>query len=555
MADAPLLAPIRDAVAAAAVRAIGSDPPAVPLAAPAQAEMGDIATPVAMAMAKQAKRPPREIAEGIAAALLADPGAAEWLGGVEVAGPGFLNMTLAPGWFAAAAREVAGAGFGYGAGGAARPLRILLEFVSANPTGPPHVGHARQAAYGDSLGRILAFAGHTVTREYYVNDHGRQMRLFGASVAARYAELCGRAAQIPEGGYHGDYVTAIAQAVREEIGDRHADDALTSEAALDLFTARGEELMLAAIRRDLDRFRVSFDSFFSERTLHEAGRVTAGVAALETAGDAYTSEGAVWFRTTDYGDTKDRVLVRGDGDTTYLAADVAYHLDKAGRGDDLLINVLGADHHGYIARLRAVLAAGGYEPDMLEVPIIQLVSLLERGEAKKMSKRAGTVVTLGDLLDDIGVDAARFFLVQRSHDTPLDLDLDLAREQSQENPVYYVQYAHARVHSILAQVADRPEPSAPAAAPAELDPAERALVMRLADWAVAVGEAEERRAPHRVVAYLIELAREFHAFYHRCRVVGEPPEVEAFRLDVCRATAAVIRTGLDLVGVEAPERM
>ena len=555
MADAPLLAPIRDAVAAAASRAIGSDPPAVPLAAPAQPEMGDVATPVAMAMAKQAKRPPREIAEGIAAVLRDDPPAAGWLQSVEVAGPGFLNMTLAPGWFAAAAGEVARTGFGYGAGGADRPLRILLEFVSANPTGPPHVGHARQAAYGDSLGRILAFAGHVVTREYYVNDHGRQMRLFGASVAARYAELCGRAAQIPEGGYHGDYVTTIAEAVREEIGDRHADDALTSETALDLFTARGEELMLAAIRRDLDRFRVSFDSFFSERTLHEAGRVRAGVTALETAGDAYTSEGAVWFRTTDYGDTKDRVLVRGDGDTTYLAADVAYHLDKAGRGDDLLINVLGADHHGYIARLRAVLAAGGYDPEMLEVPIIQLVSLLERGEAKKMSKRAGTVVTLGDLLDDIGVDAARFFLVQRSHDTPLDLDLDLAREQSQENPVYYVQYAHARVHSILAQVADRPEPAAPVVPPAELDPSERALVMRLADWPVAVGEAEERRAPHRVVAYLIELAREFHAFYHRCRVVGEPPEIEAFRLDVCRATAAVIRTGLDLVGVEAPERM
>ena len=253
--------------------------------------------------------------------------------------------------------------------------------------------------------------------------------------------------------------------------------------------------MLAAIRGDLDRFRVRFDSFFSERTLHAAGTVEAGVAALEKAGDAYTSEGAVWFRTTDYGDTKDRVLVRGDGDTTYLAADVAYHLDKAGRGDDLLIDVLGADHHGYVARLRAVLAAGGYDPDMLEVPIIQLVSLLERGEAKKMSKRAGTVVTLGDLLDDIGVDAARFFLVQRSHETPLDLDLDLAREQSQENPVYYVQYAHARVHSILAQVADRPGRRRRRGRARRARPAERALVMRIAEWPVAVGEAEERRAP------------------------------------------------------------
>jgi arginyl-tRNA synthetase len=511
-----------------------------------------------MTLAKAARRPPREIAEAMAQRLGADAAAGEWLEGLQVAGPGFLNMNLRSRWFAEAARTVVAAGPSYGAGTAAEPLDVLMEFVSANPTGPPHVGHARQAAYGDSLGRILAFAGHRVTREYYVNDYGRQMRLFGESVAARYAQLCGRDAEVPEDGYRGDYVTAIAAAVRGEIGDRHADDALTDRAALDLFTARGEALMLEAIRGDLGRFRVGFDRFFSERDLHETGRVTAGVAALEASGDAYRAEGALWFRTTDYGDSKDRVLVRGDGDSTYLAADVAYHLDKAGRGHDRLIDVLGADHHGYIARLRAVLAAGGHDPDTLEVTIVQLVSLLERGEAKKMSKRAGTVVTLGDLLDDIGVDAARFFLVQRSHETALDLDLDLAREQSQENPVYYVQYAHARVCSILAQAAERGVPAEraePPPPPDALDPSERALVMRLADWPVAASEAEERRAPHRVVAYLIELARDFHAFYHRCRVVGEAPGLEAFRLDLCRATAGTVRTGLDLIGVEAPERM
>ena len=550
-----LLESIRSAVAAAAGEALGIDPPAVPLAPPAQPEMGDLASPLAMGLAKSQKRPPREIAEAVAERLRARPGAAEWLAGVEVAGPGFLNMTLTPAWFAGAAASLAAEGERHGAGSAVTPLSILLEFVSANPTGPPHVGHARQAAYGDSLGRILAFAGHTVTREYYVNDAGRQMRQFGASVAARYAQLCGRDAEVPEDGYRGDYVIEIARAVREEIGDRHADDALTSAEALDLFTARGEELMLAAIRRDLDRFRVSFDRFFSERELHEAGRVAAGVAALKAAGDAYEAEGAVWFRTTDYGDSKDRVLVRTDGEPTYLASDVAYHLDKAGRGDDLLIDVLGADHHGYIARLRAVLEAGGHDPGRLEVPTMQLVSLIERGEAKKMSKRSGNVVTLGALLDDIGVDAARFFLVQRSHETPLDLDLDLAREQSQENPVYYVQYAHARVCSILAQVGDRPSAAPPAGPPGVLDPSERALVMRLAEWPVAAAEAEARRAPHRIVAHLIELAREFHGFYHRCRVVGEAAEVEAFRLDLCRATAATVRTGLDLLGVEAPERM
>lgn len=555
MPDAPLLLPIRDALAATATAVAGVAPPAVPLAPPASPEMGDVATPVAMAMAKAARRPPREIADEIARRLPGEPGVGEWLERVEVAGPGFLNMTLAPGWFAGAAAAIAAAGERHGAGLVADPRDVLLEFVSANPTGPLHVGHARQAAYGDSLGRLLAFAGHTVHREYYANDHGRQMRLFGASVAARYAELCGRPAAVPEDGYHGDYVRGIAESVRAEIGERHADDALTSAAALDLFTARGEQLMLASIFGELERFRVAFDSVFSERTLHEGGRVAGGVAALRGAGDAYEEEGAVWFRTTDYGDAKDRVLVRSDGEPTYLAADVAYHLDKAGRGHDLLIDVLGADHIGYVARLRAVLAAGGHDPDALEVAIVQLVSLLERGEARKMSKRAGTVVTLGDLLDDIGVDAARFFLVQRSHDTPLDLDLDLAREQSQENPVYYVQYAHARVCSILAQAPSGGEGGGEAAAPAELDPAERALVMRLADWPVAVAEAEERRAPHRVAAYLIDLARDFHGFYHRCRVVGEEPPVEAFRLTLCRATAGTIRAGLGVLGVEAPERM
>jgi arginyl-tRNA synthetase len=554
--DAPFLAPIGDALAAAAEAVAGAAPPAVPLAPPAQGHEGDLATPVAMTLAKAARRPPLEIAAAIADALRADPEAAAWLAGIEVAGPGFLNITLTPGWFAGAARAVVAAGQGYGAGAAAAPEDILLEFVSANPTGPPHVGHARQAAYGDSLARILEFAGHRVTREYYVNDFGRQMRLFGASVAARYGELAGRPTAVPEDGYGADYVVPIAAAVLDEVGDRYADEAgdLSPE-VLDLFAARGEELMMEAIRQDLDRFRVRFDHFVSQRELHEAGRVQAGIDALEAAGDAYRSEGAVWFRTSRYGDEKDRVLVRGDGETTYLAADVAFHLDKAARGHDRLLDVLGADHHGYIGRLRAVLAAGGHDPDVLEVLIVQLVSLVERGEARRMSKRAGNLVTLAELLDDIGVDAARFFLVQRSHETPLDLDLDVAREQSQENPVYYVQYAHARVCSILAQAGERTEPAEPLPAPAELDRAERELVLRLAEWPTAAAEAQERRAPHRIAAYLIELARDFHVFYQRCRVVGEAPEVEAFRLDVSRATGATVRLGLGLLGVEAPQHM
>lgn len=555
MTDAPLLAGIRDTLAREASEALGSEPPAVTLAPPAQPEMGDVASPMAMALARSARRPPREIAEAVAAGLRARRDAAEWLERVEVAGPGFLNLTLAPGWFAEAARAVAAAGSRHGAGGAAAPEDILIEFVSANPTGPPHVGHARHAAYGDSLARILEFAGHRVTREFYVNDAGRQMRAFGASVAARYAELCGLPAAVPDDGYHGDYVREVAARVHEEIGDARAEAAAAGDPeAVGFFAARGEAIMLEAIRGELERFRARFDAFFSERALHESGRVAEGVAALEAAGDAYRADGAVWFRTTAYGDEKDRVLVRGDGETTYLAADVAYHLDKAARGHDRLIDVLGADHHGYVARLRAVLAAGGHDPGLLEVPIVQLVSLVERGEAKRMSKRAGTLVTLRELIDDIGVDAARFFLVQRSHETPLDLDLDLAREQSQENPVYYVQYAHARVRSILAQAGD-PHPAPGTPPPGRLDPSERALVLRLAGWPEAVGEAEERRAPHRIVAYLIELARDFHAFYHRCRVVDEEPRLREFRLDCCRATGSTVRAGLGLLGVEAPERM
>ena len=553
MSDADILGPLRRAVAAAARAASGADVPEVVLEPPARPELGDLASPVAMTLARAARRPPREIAEAIASRLLEDAAAAGRLQGVEVAGPGFLNLRLAPAWFAWAAREVAAAGPSYGAGQADPAERILLEYVSSNPTGPPHVGHARHAAYGDSLGRILAFAGHEVEREFYVNDHGRQMRLFAASVAARYAQLAGRQAEIPEEGYRGDYVSEVAEALLEELGDAHADAAARGDdEVVALIGERAEGRMLATVRADLDRFRASFDTFFSERALHRDGRVAAGVAALESAGDAYRSEGALWFATERYGDEKDRVLVRGDGEPTYLAADVAYHLDKAARGHDRLIDVLGADHHGYVARLRAVLAAGGHDPDRLEVPIVQLVSLVERGEAKRMSKRAGTLVTLRELMDDIGVDAARFFLVQRSHETPMDLDLDLAREQSQENPVYYVQYAHARIAGILAQA---PAGAPDAAPPATLDASERALVLRLAEWPTAVREAEERRAVHRLPAYLIDLARDFHAFYTRCRVVGEEPDVEAFRLDCCRAAASVARTGLDLLGVEAPERM
>jgi arginyl-tRNA synthetase len=517
--------------------------------------MGDLASPVAMALAKPAKRSPRDLAEEIAAALRADDRTAALVGDIDVAGPGFLNLTLSTRYFADLVRSMGFEGARRGAGGADTPESILLEYVSANPTGPPHVGHARHAAYGDSLARILRFVGHSVEREYYVNDWGRQMRAFGASIAARYAQDGGLDVEVPEDGYGGQYIRALATEIRGEVGDRF-DDALGerglgADEAIGYFAERGGELMLTRIVEDLTAFRAEFDTFFSEASLHAGGTVASGVAALRKSGDAYEADGALWFRTSAYGDEKDRVLVRSDGDSTYLAADVAYHLDKAAREHDRLIDVLGADHHGYVPRLEAVIAAGGHDPDVLEVQIMQLVSLIEKGEAAKMSKRAGTIVTLSDLVDDIGVDAARFFLVQRSHDTAFDLDLDLAREQSQENPVYYVQYAHARCCSILAEVGEVSSAELPEA----LEESERALALRLAEWPTALGEAEERRAPHRVVSYLIDLARDFHAFYHRCRVKDEPPPVAAFRADLVRVVRDTVALGLDLLGVSAPERM
>ena len=551
-ADSPIT-PLSAALAREASAVAGGAEAVASLDPPRDAGFGDLATNVAMTLAKAAKRNPRELADELVGRIQADADLGPLVESAEVAGPGFINLTLSPKWFADAARAIVASGGDYGRAQADPVERILIEFVSANPTGPPHVGHARQAAYGDGVARILEYAGHDVTREYYVNDWGRQMQLFGASVAARYGQLFGLDTQVPEDGYQGDYVIGIAELMRDEVGDTYAGRVNPpDDEVLAVFAERGRDLMLRTMTAELQRFRVRFDAFFSETTLHEGGAVQRGLDALIASGDAYEREGALWFRTTAYGDEKDRVLRRSDGSTTYLAADVAYHLDKAGRGDDRLLDVLGADHHGYIARLRAVIAAGGFDPDMLEVPIVQLVSLTEGGEAKRMSKRAGTLVTLGELIDDIGVDAARFFLVQRSHETAFDLDLDVARSQSNENPVYYIQYAHARIAGILAQ---NPEAPADAGAPAELDPSERALLLTLCGWPDAVREAERRRSPHRVAAYLQDLARDFHGFYHRCRVVGEAPEVIAFRLDLLRATRTVIAMGLDLIGVEAPDRM
>jgi arginyl-tRNA synthetase len=511
---------------------------------PPRPEFGDYSTNVALLLAPALKAPPREIAHAVGQGLSAELG--ETLERVEVAGPGFLNVFLADAWFRRSLESIRREGERFGAGVVPEGARerILVEFTSANPTGPLTAASGRHAAYGDALCRVLERAGHAVEREYYVNDYGTQVDLFGQSIAARM-----RGEDVPEGGYEGEYVTALARRLQDE----GIDPSDVHGIAL-----RAVELMVDQVRETLERFRVRYDKFFFEHWLHERGQVDATLDGLG-ADRVYESDGATWLRTSDFGDDKDRVLRRSSGEVTYFAADLAYHEDKRARGYDRLINVLGADHHGYVPRMRAAFAALG-EADRFEPVIMQLVNIVERGARAQMSKRKGEFVTLDDLIDDIGVDAARFFLVQRSHDTPLDLDLDLARERSQENPVYYVQYAHARIASILRNAGEdrlaRARSADLAAGRAPLEPAERTLVKRLLELPDEVAEAAQRRAPHRLTVYAHDLASDFHAFYRDCRVVGaEPEELEDLRLCLCDATRTVIASVLALLGVEAAESM
>jgi arginyl-tRNA synthetase len=530
---------------AAALRGGGGETPAPTLERPPRAEFGDFSTNVAMLLAPALKAPPREIAQQVGDRLGA--GLGEELERAEVAGPGFLNLFLSDSWFRHALEGLRERGDRFGAGVVpeGERERILVEFVSANPTGPLNAAGGRHAAYGDSLARVLELAGHDVEREYYVNDYGTQVELFGRSIAAHM-----RGEPVPEGGYQGDYVRDLAERLRAEGLDDSDVGALTQ---------RGVAVMLDEVRATLDRFRVRFDRFFSERSLHEAGAIEPAIARLEVAGHVYTSEGAVWFRATTFGDDKDRVLRRSSGEYTYFAPDIAHHLEKVAWGHDRVIDVWGADHHGYVARMRAAFEALG-NPAQLEVVIMQLVHIVERGERAKMSKRRGDFVALDELIADIGVDAARFFMVERTPDTTIDLDLDLARRRSQENPVYYVQYAHARIASILRNAGEqrvaRAREAAIGSGSAPLEPAERTLVKRLLELPEEVKVAAERRAPHRLTAYAHDVASDFHAFYRDCRVVGaEPAELEDVRLVLCDETRRVIARVLDLVGVSAPESM
>jgi arginyl-tRNA synthetase len=543
----PPLLELRVAVqgAATAIRGGDGEPPAQTRVERSKREgQGDYSTNVAMLLAPLLGAPPRAIAERVGAALAVSLG--DELTRHEVAGPGFVNLFLADEWHRRALRTILDAGERYGAGGAGPARKILIEFVSANPTGPLVAASGRHAAYGDALARILQHYGHDIWREYYFNDAGGQIRLLGESVQAR-----AHGSDVPEGGYQGDYVRGLAASIAD-VESLSTDDV----------AARAVELLLSQIKATLERYGVHYDRFVSERALHEGSPsyLERALGIVERAGHSYRSEGALWLRTTSFGDDKDRVLERSDGASTYFAADLAYLLEKRERGVELQLLPVGADHHGYVARIRAALAALGDDPDTVEMPILQFVHLIEGSSRAAMSKRRGDFITLDDLLDEIGVDATRFFMLQRSHDRTVDLDLGLARQESSENPVYYVQYAHARIVTMLGRLdAERIERALDAGAEwgAEvLEPAERALVKTLAAFPDEVAEAAERRAPHRIAAYALELAQEFTAFYRDCRVVGvQPAEVESFRIALSQSARQALALALALLGVRAPDSM
>ena len=545
MANGPLHqleASVRGAVAA--VRGAAAEPSAqLRVERSRRDDQGDYSTNAAMLLAPVLGATPREIAERIGAGLSATLG--DQLDRVEVAGPGFVNLFLSDAWHRHALAAVLAAGERFGAGGASPPERILLEFVSANPTGPLNAANARHGAYGDSLARILEFRGHTVWREYYFNDAGNQIRLLGESVRAR-----ARGREVPDGGYRGEYVAELA-----------AEIPGAAELPGPELAARSVELMLGRVKASLERYRVHYDQFFSERTLHEGSpsALERTLTLLEQRDHVYRSEGALWLRTTSFGDDKDRVVVRSNGDPTYLAADVAYLEEKRERGYDRQLIPVGSDHHAYARELRAAMAALGGDPDTVEVPILQFVHLVHEGDVLAMSKRRGDFVTLDDLLDAIGVDATRFFMLRSSHDRTLELDLELARRQSADNPVYYVQYAHARIASMLAKL---PGQRVTDAAQARdwgvegLHPSERDLIKKLAAFPEEIAEAAERLAPHRMTQYSLELARQFTTFYEACRVIGATPtQTESFRVALSVATQRTIALALGLLGVSAPDSM
>ncbi|WP_210364379.1 arginine--tRNA ligase [Bacillus sp. REN3] len=526
--------------------------PDVILETPKEKAHGDYSTNMAMQLARIAKKAPRQIAEQLIRNFDKTKASIEKM---EIAGPGFINFYMDNSYLTDLIPSILEAGEKYGESKVGNGQKIQVEFVSANPTGDLHLGHARGAAVGDSLCNVLAKAGYDVSREYYINDAGNQINNLALSVEARYFQALGIDKPMPEDGYHGADIIGIGQKLADEFGDKfvHVPD----EERFDTFRQYGLEYEMEKLKQDLENFRVTFDVWYSETSLYKNGKIDVALDRLRENGHIYEQDGATWFRSTELGDDKDRVLIKQDGTYTYLTPDIAYHKDKLERGFEKLINIWGADHHGYIPRMKAAIEALGYDRDTLEVEIIQLVHLYKNGEKMKMSKRTGKAVTMRDLIDEVGLDGVRYFFAMRSSDTHMDFDLDLAVSQSNENPVYYAQYAHARISSILRQAAEQGLVFDEGAdfkliqSEKEID-----LLKKLGEFPLAVAEAAQKRMPHRITHYIFELASVFHSFYNAEKVLDmDNKERTAARLSLIKTVQITLKNALALIGVSAPEKM
>lgn len=526
--------------------------PEVLLELPKEKAHGDYATNMAMQLARVAKKAPRMIAEDIVANFDKQKGSIDK---IEIAGPGFINFYMNNSYLTDLIPSILKAGTSYGETNIGNNEKVQVEFVSANPTGDLHLGHARGAAVGDSLCNVLAKAGYDVSREYYINDAGNQINNLALSVEARYFQALGKDAEMPEDGYHGEDIIGIGKKLAEEHGDKFVEQ--SSDERLAFFREYGLKYEMAKLKADLEEFRVPFDVWYSETSLYHNGKIDNALSALKEKGHIYEEEGATWFRSTTFGDDKDRVLIKNDGSYTYLTPDIAYHKDKLDRGFTKLINVWGADHHGYIPRMKAAIEALGYGKDTLEVEIIQLVHLYKNGEKMKMSKRTGKAVTMRDLIEEVGLDAVRYFFAMRSADTHMDFDLDLAVSKSNENPVYYAQYAHARICSMLRQ---GEEQGLSYEENLKLDEItsekEFDLLKKLGEFPQAVTEAAQKRIPHRITNYIYDLASTLHSFYNAEKVLDpENTEKSRARLGLMKATQVTLQNALTIIGVSAPEKM
>lgn len=549
---------IKDTLSAAIVKAAqeaiadgvfpAGDLPDIVLEVPPKKEFGDFSTNFAMQSARVFHKNPRQIAEELTKRLSGD-----WLDHTQIAGPGFLNFYLKGNVLYDSFQTILQAGDTFGQLPKKTAPKIQVEYVSANPTGPLHVGHGRGAAAGSALVNLLRVAGFPVQSEYYINDAGNQMNNLARSVNARYLELLGKSVEFPEDGYHGQDIIDTAQRIIDKNGDKYLN--MSENERLEIFRDLAYVEKLATLKEDLASFNVTFDNWFSERTLHPEA-VQAAVKILKDNGNIYEKDGALWLKSTAYGDDKDRVVIRDNGVPTYLAADIAYHHNKYERGFDRLINIWGADHHGYVCRVKAAMQALGHDASKLTVLLLQMVALFRGGELVKMSKRTGQSVTLNELMEEVGTDAARYFFLMRSLDSQLDFDLDLAKKKSNDNPVYYIQYAHARIHSIFRQAAEtglklseKPELSL------LVDESEIDLIKKIEEYPEEIERAAKDYAPQRIARYSYDLASLFHSFYNKCRIMGVETKLAEARLALVTVTAHVIKHSLGILGVSAPERM